>query len=139
MTALAFVVPGKPAPQGSKRHVGRGVLIESSQDVGPWRERVALAAHNAMNHQPLLTGAVVIDIAFVLPRPLSTPKRTTPPAVKKPDIDKLARAVLDALTHTVIADDSQVVELCAYKRLARLNESPGATIRIATHVVDVIA
>lgn len=132
MTALTFTVPGKPAPQGSKRHVGRGILVESSKEVGPWRERIALAAHNAMttNHTPLITTAVHIALHFVLPRPKSTPKRSTPPAVKRPDVDKLARAALDAITDVVIADDSQVVNLTATKRLAELDEAPGLTIRI---------
>lgn len=127
---ITFAVPGKPAPQGSKRHVGRGILIESSKDLGAWRERVAIAAHNAMNGQPLLLGAVNVEILFTLPRPVSTSKRLTPPAVKKPDVDKLARAILDAITHTVIASDSQVVELYAAKRIAELDEAPHAEIRI---------
>lgn len=87
-------------------------------------------AHQAMNHQPLITDAADVNIEFVLPRPMSTPKRSTPPAIKKPDLDKLARAILDALTHTVIADDSQVVNLRASKRLAELDETPGANIRV---------
>jgi Holliday junction resolvase RusA-like endonuclease len=33
-----------PAPQGSKRHVGKGVLVESCRNVKPWRELVAQAA-----------------------------------------------------------------------------------------------
>lgn len=130
MTSVSFTVPGKPAPQGSKRHVGRGILIESCKDVGAWRERVAITAHNAMNSQPLTTGAVAVWIEFVLPRPLSTPKRSTPAATKKPDLDKLARAILDAITHTVIADDSQVVRLFARKRLAELDEAPHADITV---------
>jgi Holliday junction resolvase RusA-like endonuclease len=33
-----------PAPQGSKTHVGKGVMIESCANVRPWRELVAQAA-----------------------------------------------------------------------------------------------
>jgi crossover junction endodeoxyribonuclease RusA len=130
MTILTFSVPGKAAPQGSKRHVGRGILVESSKEVGPWRERVALAAHNAMAGRPVQRGAVAVRIDFILPRPKSTPK-STPPAVKRPDLDKLARAVLDAITGVIIADDSQVVELRAGKWLAELDQSPGARITVS--------
>ena len=35
-----FTVHGLPAPQGSKRHVGKGVMVESSKYVKPWREAV---------------------------------------------------------------------------------------------------
>ncbi len=128
---IAFYVPGRPAPQGSKRHVGRGIMVESSCEVGPWRERVALAAHNGMGGRELFAGAVAVRLDFVLPRPKSAPKRSTPPAIKRPDADKLARAVLDAITSTVIVDDAQVVELIAAKRIAELGETPG--VRIAVH------
>lgn len=42
--SFALFALGAPAPQGSKRHVGRGVLIESSSKVRPWRETVKAAA-----------------------------------------------------------------------------------------------
>ncbi|AQT82498.1 hypothetical protein B1R94_02150 [Mycolicibacterium litorale] len=127
---LEFFVPGKAAPQGSKRHVGRGILVESSKEVGPWRERVALAAHNAMLGRALIAGAVSVELNFVLPRPKSAPKRSTPKATKRPDLDKLERAVLDALTDVCFADDSQVVALSGYKRLAEIGETAGVHIRV---------
>lgn len=123
---IEFFVPGVPAPQGSKRHVGRGILIESSKAVGPWRERVALAAHG--HAEQLLTGPVRVRLGFVLPRPKSARKSTTI-TTKRPDVDKLARACLDAITGVVIRDDSQVVDLHATKRLA-LTDLPGVRIEI---------
>lgn len=127
---VEFFVPGRPAPQGSKRHVGQGIMVESSRQLGPWRERVALAAHNAMAASGLLAGPITLALDFVLPRPKSTPKRRTPAATKRPDVDKLARAVLDAITDVIIADDAQVIELRATKRLAELAETPGVQIRV---------
>lgn len=129
---VAFTVPGSPAPQGSKRHVGRGILVESSKAVGPWRERVALAAHNAMNGQALLPGPITLTLAFVLPRPKSAPKRSTPPAIKRPDIDKLARSCFDALSGVIYRDDAQVNDCHATKRLAEIGETPGVTITLTT-------
>jgi crossover junction endodeoxyribonuclease RusA len=135
LTSAYFYVPGKPAPQGSKRHVGRGILIESSKAVGPWRERVAIAAANAVAGAgaPMFAAGAPLRVAidFVMPRPASTPKRITPPAVKRPDVDKLARAVLDAITDVLIHDDSAVVSLIATKRLAGIDEPPGAHIAVA--------
>jgi crossover junction endodeoxyribonuclease RusA len=131
-TSLEFFVPGNPKPQGSKRHVGHGIMIESSKDLGPWRERIALAAHQTLAGQPLIAGPIALYLAFVLPRPKSAPKRRTPPAIKRPDIDKLARACLDAITATVIHDDSQITELRATKRLAEIGEAPGVHIHVAT-------
>ena len=39
MPFLSFDVKGVPGAQGSKRHVGRGVMLESSKKVAPWRSR----------------------------------------------------------------------------------------------------
>lgn len=128
-------VPGIPAPQGSKSfrgmRNGRGILVESSRAVGPWRERVALAAH-AHGWTPG-TGPVCVHLEFIRPRPASTPKSRTPAAVKKPDLDKLVRAILDALTGIAYADDSQVTEIYASKRLAEIGEAPGVRITITGH------
>ena len=63
-----------------------------------------------------------------MPRPVATSKRRTPPAVKKPDLDKCIRAVLDALTGVVLADDSLVVDVHgARKRLADIGEEPSSS------------
>jgi crossover junction endodeoxyribonuclease RusA len=53
MEGVAFTVRGLPAPQGSKRHVGGGRMVESSANVKPWRADVRAAAEDAMNgHLP---------------------------------------------------------------------------------------
>lgn len=128
---LDMFVPGRPAPQGSKRHVGHGILIESSKAVGPWR--TTLAWHAAHLHRgPLLTTALAVHLEFVMPRPVACPKRSTPAATRRPDIDKIARAVLDALTGVVWRDDSLIVDLHATKRIADPGERPGARIRVCS-------
>lgn len=128
---LDVFVPGRPAPQGSKRYLGPGrPLIESSKAVAPWRAdiRTHLTATHTSGPIP---GAVAVHLEFVLPRPASTPKRATPAAVKRPDLDKLIRAVLDAITSAGCwHDDSQVVALHTTKRLAELGETTGCRIVI---------
>lgn len=132
---LDIFVPGRPAPQGSKRHIGHGVLLESSKEVGPWRERIALVAHDAMAaHRQMggdsFTAAVDINLIFVMPRPKSTSKTAPLTHTKRPDLDKLVRAVFDALKDVVWNDDSQVNVLMAKKRLAGIDESPGVHISV---------
>lgn len=133
MTApLTVFIPGKPAPQGSKRHVGGGVMIESSKAVKPWRQDVRQALLDEAG-QPLtrFEGPVLVRADFVMPRPASTPKRVTPPAVKRPDLDKLVRAVLDAVGSAgVWADDSHVVRVEASKRLAEIGETGGLHLTV---------
>ncbi len=129
--ALDLFVPGRPAPQGSKRHVGNGVMIESSKAVAPWRTTVAWHAAEAYRGAPL-DGPIIVRLEFLMPRVTSLPKRkATPPHTKKPDSDKIARAVLDALTKVVWRDDSLVVDLHVTKRYAEVSEQPGVRIRVA--------
>ena len=132
---VAFFVAGRPAPQGSKRHVGRGILVESSKACGPWRTTVAFTAAQVVEGPPL-DGPLSVHLVFVMPRPAGAPKRSTPPAVKRPDVDKLSRAVLDALSGVAWRDDSQITHLNARKRLAELDETPGVRIRIAPDVQE---
>jgi crossover junction endodeoxyribonuclease RusA len=131
-------IPGHAAPQGSKRHVGHGVMIESSQRLKPWRSDVQSRLIDA-DGQPLAKfdkAPVKLSLEFILKRPLSTPKRATPQAAKKPDLSKLIRAVEDAITDAgVWYDDSQVVMLQANKRLAELSETPGCWV----HIVEIPA
>lgn len=132
--ALRIVVRGNPAPQGSKRHVGNGVLIESSKKVKPWREAIRWAVIEA--GRPMIHGPVRVDIVFTLARPRKYARASATevrPAVR-PDGDKLTRAVWDALVGAgAIEDDSRVVAWSGAKyyagSAAALN-SPGAVIQV---------
>lgn len=58
------------------------------------------------------TGPVRVTIRASLPLPKSRPKRVeSEPCTVKPDIDNVAKAVLDALNGIAYEDDSQVVDL----------------------------
>lgn len=134
-TRAEFFVNGKPAPQGSKSFKGmrggKAILVEASKAVKPWREQVTASAQAVWNGQPLLDGAVAVDLGFILPRPKSLGSKPTPPATKRNgDLDKLARAVLDSLTDSIIADDAQVTYLLAEKRTAEPGEEPGVLVTV---------
>lgn len=133
---VSIDVMGLPAAQGSKRHVGRGVLVESSKRVGPWREAVVAAAiqQDAANKQ--LDGPVKVDVSFYFPRPKSHTNaaghlKPNAPFVHytTPDLDKVIRSTLDALTQAaVITDDARVQEITARKLYATSERAPGALI-----------
>lgn len=129
---LEVFVPGQPAAQGSKRHVGGGRLLEQSKKVRPWRNQIVAVLATTGRHLAPLEGAVRADLEFVMPRPLATPKtRPTPPAVKRPDLDKLIRAVFDAISDArVWKDDSCAVQVMAGKRIAEPGEATGCRIRL---------
>lgn len=115
---MRFFVAGIPAPQGSKRHVGRGVLIESSKALKPWREDIRQTALTALaDGGAVMAGPVGVSLCFWLPRPKSHPKTRRTVPTTRPDLDKLARGVLDALTSAgAYNDDSQVVWLVLEKQ-----------------------
>ncbi|MFJ7590156.1 RusA family crossover junction endodeoxyribonuclease [Streptomyces sp. NPDC097617] len=131
-------VIGTPAPQGSKRHVGGGRMVESSKKVKPWRIAVSTEALNRTFDPWPFVG---VSVWFRLKRPKShyragrfadrlRPDSPTYPA-KYPDVDKLCRSTLDGLkAGQAFADDAQVVRLYAHKVYASRDEEPGALIRI---------
>lgn len=133
MSILSVFVPGHPAPQGSKRHVGGGVMVESSKKVKPWRSDVrSMLLDGEGNPRARFDDAVHVHLEFIMPRPVSAPKRSTPPAIKKPDLDKLTRAVFDAIGSAgVWRDDSQVVGAIVAKRIAEIGETPGCHVTVS--------
>lgn len=141
---IRVFVAGVPAPQGSKSFKGtfrdkktgalRGIMVESSKKVAPWRAdvRAALIDKDGQPIGRFPDGPVRVSAVFVVTRPKSTPKRRqTPPAVKKPDGDKLLRSTLDAIKSAgVYTDDSQVTAWPGVKRLAEIDEPTGCYLII---------
>jgi Holliday junction resolvase RusA-like endonuclease len=74
-----------------------------------WRQQCRQAARDA--GAEVWTGPIGLRIVFGLHAPID--RRHGYP--KRPDLDKLVRAVMDALTGTCYTDDSQVVRLRASK------------------------
>ena len=104
---LTFQVEGIPAPQGSKRYVGHGRMIESSKKLKPWRDKLIQELSASYTGQPL-DEPIQVTAAFFMPKPKRP--RFPEPAVT-PDADKLARAVGDALQYAgVIKDDSRITQ-----------------------------
>ena len=61
-----FFVLGEPAPQGSKRHVGHGILLEQSKKVKPWREAIKYAFYEKYGTPQPLDGAISLILAFTV-------------------------------------------------------------------------
>ena len=111
------------------------IVMPQSKKVKAWRQLVARQARAARADclLPIEKGRPVgLVLWFTLPRPKSVRKTEPPPpdalAAKKPDLDKLERAVLDALTGIWFDDDSQVVDINSSKRVALPDESPGVRV-----------
>lgn len=125
---------GTPIGQGSLRtftsKAGRTFVTSDSKKMKPWRQDVADLAREAGARIRL--GAVHVLITFYLPRP--TAKRRNKRLIVhpdvKPDIDKLARAILDALTRIAWKDDGQVTDLSIRKTYETSEEPIGARIAV---------
>ncbi len=148
MTALSFFVPGVVSGQGSKRSVGRGVLVDMNKNLAPWRDSICYAARQAAQdqlnwrdvHGPVFSGPVLFHLEATYARPKSHYRtgrnahllRDDAPYYKSsaPDSDKACRAAGDAITQSGIwRDDALVADLRFTKRYVQQG-TPGLNIVI---------
>jgi len=132
---IEITVLGIPGPQGSKRHVGNGRMVESSKKVKPWRDSVAWAAREAVAIHGMIVGPVAAYMVFTLPKPKSAPKTKRTYPDRTPDIDKLLRSTFDGLTTGGIwEDDARVIDIGAMKvypnEATHALDIPGVFIRL---------
>lgn len=153
---LAFTVMGAPQQKGSMRSFGyvardeqgavrtktngRGEVVPvvrasttaDNPKTKAWEKQVAAEALAAMaNHRPsriarIEQGPVVLSVEFFLNRPKD--RKMGEPHETRPDLDKLVRAVSDALIGVAYADDGQVCSIRAKKIYASDAAGPRATI-----------
>lgn len=134
---ITFFVSGHPKAQGSKRHVGKGVMVEMSKDLGPWRRAIATEATEAAEGRKLV-GPIGVRAKFYFHRPkghygtgrnAGYLKKSAPTyKTSAPDVDKLCRALGDALTISgVILDDRLIARIEAEKRYG----DPGVLIEVS--------
>lgn len=119
---LVIQVEGMPIPKGSMKHIGNGRMVDQTK-TKPWMKAIRQASmlEAALRGTGMIDVPVSVFIEFYFPRPLAAKNRLYPHKRSVGDIDKLSRAVLDALQPTktepgVLADDSLVVDLLAFKR-----------------------
>jgi Holliday junction resolvase RusA-like endonuclease len=142
--SCSFTVDGIAVPQGSMKGYVRGghaVLTSDNPNLGAWRQGVAERARQAMLGMAPCPEPVQGAMDFYLPRPrghYGTGKnagtlRAGAPVLhtKKPDVDKLARAVLDGMTGIVFLDDAQVWSLALAKHYVNPGDPPPRAVVMA--------
>ncbi len=129
MRLVRFTVHGDPLPKGSTRALipkgwTRPVITSATKGLKKWEATIAAIAGEHMEGE-WMTGAVNVRMYFTLTRPKSLPKKQFH-HIKRPDLDKLTRAAIDAMTRVIWRDDSQVVLIQAGKRYTgpKTGESP---------------
>jgi crossover junction endodeoxyribonuclease RusA len=150
-------VPGRAVPQGSKtafvsKSTGRPIVVDKDVRLPQWRMKVTAAAieqqAEAMHTMRMtfpLTGPIGVKVVFVMERPklhyLPVNSKRTELALRPqaprypdtmPDIDKLLRAIFDALTDAQVwKDDGQAVWVQTSKQYADTwPEGPGVHITL---------
>lgn len=147
MTGLVVLpttfVEGVPIPQGSITRNRQGhAYADNAKRLYPWRRAIAGAVGFALPEP--FPEAVDLRLSFAFPRPAKHyGRRKGQPYLRDDapryptarystgDLDKLVRAVLDALTMGgVLVDDAQVVGIVTEKRWADGDLRPGVLFEV---------
>lgn len=145
---LEFTVIGVAIPKGSTRSFivqgangPRAATTADNPKTKGWQHLIAAAAAMALRRDPVrfTSGPVYVAAVFYLPRPKALlTKQHAPRAIphtKKPDTDKLARSLFDALSGVAWTDDAQVTDMVIRKRYCAAADVPRAVVRVrAAHV-----
>lgn len=134
---IEFEILGLPAAQGSKKHVGRGIMVETSKNLKPWRDSVSAAARDiADTLDGPLDGELELSVEFRFPMPASRKKAVQEAGqcakTSAPDLDKLLRALGDGLQAAgLIRDDARIAR---YRDVSKVEVVgwTGAIVRVGT-------
>jgi len=137
---ICFFVAGDPQPKGSTRSfyvkkIERVVTTTTNKNTKQWQLRIATEAQHANESRQLSffrpdkDFGYEVEALFLFSRPKSLSKKIKA-NTKRPDLDKLVRALLDGLADILLPDDSQVTSIKAAKRYIEPGETPGAEIRL---------
>ena len=125
---ISFIVPGVPVAKGRARMTRAGFAYTPGK-TRDWEAHVRFAASQAAEYAPYKE-AVGVEIIFALPVPRSFSAKRKAAALrgdlhpaKRPDIDNLGKAVMDAMNAVVYEDDRQIVNLRLRKVYAEVPET----------------
>lgn len=118
ISTLEFFIPGEPRGKGRPRAARRGkhIALYTDDKTAAYEGLVALCANQAMKGRPLIKQAMRLTVDVRLPVRQSWSKRKqadalsgTLPAITKPDLDNVVKAVKDGCNGVVWLDDALVV------------------------------
>lgn len=117
--SATYRIPGRPVAQGRPRfyRVGAGIRAVDPMASRKWKEKArrAFVAESAQ----LMEGPLSVNVTSVFPLPQKDYSKMKQKKFifhdKRPDLDNLVKAVLDAGNGVLYADDCKVVMLSARK------------------------
>jgi Holliday junction resolvase RusA-like endonuclease len=113
LRVITFTVQGEPVPQPRPRVSTRGgfarAYVPSTHPVHAYRQKIAAEATKAGLEPQDEPVEVIVEAVFVRPKSHMTKKgvKPTAPKLPRPDVDNIAKAVLDSL-QDVMGDDTNV-------------------------------
>lgn len=117
---VRFSVYGVAKPKGNPQAFRAGdriVMTENnSGGVKQWSKLIAAEAQRHVPEGGPLDGPLFATVWFYMPALPSAPKTWLVLPDRKPDVDKLLRAILDPLRGVIIADDARLVDAHIRKR-----------------------
>lgn len=129
---VSFNVPGLARAKARAASNGRRSFVDP--ETAMFQNLVKFAAAKALGSQPMLKGAVAVHMTVFYQPPISTPPSMLAKmlggvehAAKRPDIDNLAKVIMDGCQGVLYANDLLVVELVAVKVYA---EAPGVQVTV---------
>lgn len=134
-------MPGEPIGQGRPRAIykpGLGVRMYTPKKSDSWCGRAIEVFASHWDGGPS-DQAFELEVRAVFARPKRLMRKSDPegrvPHLGRPDVDNVAKAVMDALTKAgVIRDDAQVCGLHATKAYAGKSEGP--CVEVTMRAVD---
>ncbi len=137
--AVHFSLEAVPVGKGRPRFSKRGGFVRTYTDSKTlaYEAEVRQACQDAMGDSPPMAGPVSLRIEAWLPVPASWSKKRRQEALEglvvpgKPDLDNIAKAVMDAVNGVLYDDDKQVCAL-------RVQKWYGQTGRIEIYAHEVL-
>ena len=121
---IKFFVHGIPKPKARARVTKKGHAY-TPDTTASWEQSVLI---QALEHKPdhPWDEPIGVGLEFNLPRPKSLSKKRQWPSVK-PDLDNLAKSILDALNGVYYTDDGRICEVVLRKKYS---PNPGVEINL---------
>ena len=131
---IQCTVPGQPVPKARPRFSSRSGVAYTPKKTKEYEKNIKLylkqttTLHNVQ-------GAVHVSLNIVFKRPKYMQHHKYPDGLvlhtKRPDLDNVIKAVLDAL-NSVLNDDAQVAKITATKYYAEKFSTPRTEITVST-------
>jgi Holliday junction resolvase RusA-like endonuclease len=141
---IRFVIPGPAVGKGRPRasSIGGGIRLYTPAKTVEYENEIKVLAKTAMlvaGRQAPSSAPISAEVWVMVAPPKSMSRKKQLMAFEgdifpttKPDLDNVAKAILDACNHIVYEDDKQVIDLVIRRRYA---QTPGVMVYLSEVLV----